>query len=340
MSLLEAEVRRRLWFTILEMIVQSSLDSAMPPRISYEDFDTEAPSNNNDDEIDESTTILQPHPRETYTCASMQLLLLDSLPVRLRVVQLLNGLQSELSYLDVLTLSSEITNACQACSKFVTSNRQAGVTSFQRNLCDYLVRRFLIPLHCPFASEARANPLFHYSQKTTLDAALAFISPEPDGCFSRLMATGGGMFREGFRCATATITLELLVQAESQRSEGTMHHNTRQLDFLKQAVNHLSGLSWERIRQGETNIKGPMFLSIVLAVAEAGDKDALCEFTMAKNARDCLVLCHHLLETRASAISLPSLNDASFTPPSTHGDQDGVGLDLSLDFFFQDADYL
>ncbi|KAI3332482.1 hypothetical protein HD806DRAFT_480732 [Xylariaceae sp. AK1471] len=340
MSLLEAEVRRRLWYTILEMLVQSSLDSAMPPRISLEDFDTEAPSNNNDDEIDESTTTLRPHSRESYTSAAMQLFLLDSLPSRLRIVQLLNGLHSELPYLDVLTLSSEIMSACQAWSKFVTNNRKAGLTSFQRNLCDYLVRRFLIPLHCPFASEARANPLFHYSQKATLDAALAFISPEPDDCFSRLMATGGGMFREGFRCATATITLELLVQAEAQRNEGTLHYNTRQSDFLKQAVDHLSVLSWERIRQGETNIKGPMFLSIVLAVANAADKDALCEFTMAKNARDCLVLCHHLLETRASTISLPSPNDASLASSSTDGGQDGFGLDLSLDFFFHDAGYL
>ncbi|KAI8629476.1 hypothetical protein F5Y19DRAFT_433113 [Xylariaceae sp. FL1651] len=337
MTLLQAEVRRRLWYTILEMVVQSSLDSAMPPRISSDDFDTKAPSNSNDSEIDESTVTLQSHPRGTFTSTAMQLLLIDSLPSRLRIVQLLNGLHSELSYLDVLALSSEIMDACRAGSKFMTDNQQAGVTAFHRNLCDYLVRRFLIPLHSPFASEARTNPLFHYSQKTNLDAALALISPEPDDSFSRLMAIGGGMFKEGFRYAMSAISHEILVQAEAQRIDGTFHRNTQQLALLKQAVNDLAALSWERIRQGETNIKGPMFLSIVLAVVDAADRDALCHFTMAKGARDSLILCHHLLETRASAIPLLSPNDASLVSSSLEGDQDGLGLDFGLDFFFPES---
>jgi len=342
MPILQAEVRRRLWYTILELLVQSSLDSAMPPRVSYDDFDTEPPSNNNDDEINESTTTLQPHPRSVYTSTAIQLQLIDSLPTRLRTVQLLNGLHSGHSYSDVLELSLEITQACQSCRRFALANKHAGVTSFKRNMCDYMIRRFLIPLHCPFASEARANPLFYYSQKAALDAALAFISPEPDERFSLLMARGGGMFREGFRYAAATITLELLVQAEAQRNEGTLHHNRRQLDFLRQAVNHISAMSWERIRQGETNIKGPMFIGVVLAIADAVDKDALREFSMAKNARDALLLCLRLLETRANALGsefLLSPNDASLASSSFDGDN-GFLLDLNLDFFFQEGGYV
>ncbi|KAI1126187.1 hypothetical protein F5Y10DRAFT_245346 [Nemania abortiva] len=334
MSLLEAEIRRRLWYTILELLLQSSLDSAMPPRITFDDFDTESPSNNNDDELDESTTTLTPHPREAYTSTAIQLLLIDSLPTRLRIVQLLNGLHSELSYPHVLQLSSEILRACQACAKFVNENRQTGVTAFQRNMCDHLVRRFLIPLHCPFASEARKNPLFHYSQKAALDAALAFISPEPDEYFVRLIATGGGMYREGFRCATSAITLELLIQAQAQREDGTFRSSTRQLDTLKQAVNDIAALSWERIRQGETNIKGPMFLEIVLFMANSPETDALCEFTMAKSARDSLVLCHQILEARAKAATLPSPYDGSLASSSLDGGPNGFELDFSLDFFF------
>ncbi|KAI0970164.1 hypothetical protein F4678DRAFT_437701 [Xylaria arbuscula] len=332
-SLLQAEVRRRLWYTILEFLVQSSLDSAMPPRISFEDFDTEAPSNNNDDEIDESTTVLQPHPRSVHTSTAIQLLLIDSLQSRLRIVQLLNELHSELAYPDVLALSPEITNACRACSKFATVNAGAGVTVFHRNYCDYLVRRFLIPLHCPFASEGRRNPLFHYSQTVALEAALTFISPVPDESFSRLMATGGGTFREGFRYAAATVSHELLVQAQVQRDDGTFLSSTRRLEFLKQALHDVAAWSWERIRQGETNIKGPMFMNIVLAVADSPHKDTLCEFTMAKNARDSLVLCHETLETRARAAPLPSANDGSIASSNLDGDQD-FGLEFSLDFFF------
>jgi hypothetical protein len=51
MSVLQAEVRRRLWGTVLELVVQASLDARMPPRISFDEFDTQLPSNVDDVEI-------------------------------------------------------------------------------------------------------------------------------------------------------------------------------------------------------------------------------------------------------------------------------------------------
>ncbi|KAF7184681.1 hypothetical protein CNMCM7691_006043 [Aspergillus felis] len=266
-SVLQAELRRRLWYTILEFIVQSSLDSWMPPRISFDEFDTEPPSNINDDMLDESTTELQPCPKGTLTATSVQLALIDTLSVRLRIVQLLNGLHSELSYDRVLSLSSDLIDALQACSHWVKDGD--GSTPLHRNLLDYLIRRFMIPLHYSFSNQARTNPLFHYSLKLSLDAALAMVSPEPDHGFARLMATGGGVFREGVRCATSAISLELLAHVETQRLNGTLHRTRQYRDFLKQAVRDLISLSEERIRQGETNVKNHMFLSMILAQAEA-----------------------------------------------------------------------
>ncbi|KAI1097360.1 hypothetical protein F4804DRAFT_347249 [Jackrogersella minutella] len=331
MSILRAEVRRRLWATVVEMVVQSSLDSAMPPRISFNDFDTEAPANVNDDEIDESTTTLQPHPRSTYTSASMQLMLLDLLPTRLRILHLLNGLHSELSYIDALTLSSEITDEYRICNSFMRDNEKSGVTAFHRNLLDYLVRRFLIPLHCPFAGEARENPLFYYSLKVSLDSAMSIISPEPDEGFSRLMAIGGGMFREGIRYALTVITRELISQIEAQRVDGTLHRNSQYIQLLKQAVDDMITLSVERIRQGETNVKGPMFLSMIKAQAEAMEEGIPCELKVAQSAKDSLDLCYGILRTRDGIISSPSPN-MGLTPTSLDGDY-GFDLDLDMDFF-------
>jgi hypothetical protein len=105
MPVLQVELRRRLWVTILEMLVQSSLDSVLLPRLSLGDFDTEPPSNINDEEIDESTKIVHPHPRSIHTTTSIQLALLDVLPIRLRIVQLLNGLHTELAYSSVANAS-------------------------------------------------------------------------------------------------------------------------------------------------------------------------------------------------------------------------------------------
>jgi hypothetical protein len=302
MSILQAEIRRRLWYTILEMVTQSSLDSAMPPRVSFDEFDTEAPSNSNDDDMNELTKELHAHPKSTYTTTSLHLLLLDSLPTRLRIVRLLSGLKSELSYLDVLSLSSELTKAYQSCSTFLDQSSNSAVTPFQRNLLHYLVRRFMIPLHCPFASKARTNPLFHYSLKASLDAALAIVSPEVDVGYYRVLHIGGGMFREGLRLAGCTISMELLAQVENQGLDRSSEYRK----LLKKAIKDMISLHLERIRLGETNVKSHMFLCQILAQAEAvelGNSLEQIQVVVAKSGRDSLELCYDLLQERALSAS-------------------------------------
>ncbi|KAK3311212.1 uncharacterized protein B0T15DRAFT_482296 [Chaetomium strumarium] len=308
MSVLQAELRRRLWATILELAVQSSLDAWMPPRIAQDEFDTNPPSNVNDDEMDESTTVLQPHPKSTFTSTSFQLALLESLPTRLRIVQLLNGMHSELSYHRVLALTSELSSALQSYStRFSADTKDSSNNNnnnnnnnnhfgpFHRNHLDYLTRRFLIPLHYPFAHQARSNPLFRQSVKISLDAALALISPEPDppaNHFARLMSLGGGLFREGIRCATTAISLELLSHVETQRGDGSLRRAPQYRGFLKQVVRgRLVELSAERIRQGETNVKSHMFLSMILAQVEAVEEGKEVEVEVARAARDSLAFC-------------------------------------------------
>lgn len=337
MSVLKAELRRRLWATILEMVAQSSLDSAMPARISPAEFDTEAPSNNNDDEIGESTILLRPHPDGIYTATSMQIMLLDSLPTRLRILQILNGLHSEISYMDVLELSSKVIDACRLCSRFMKENEENGVTLFHRNLLDYLVRRFLIPLHCPFAGKAHTNQLFYYSLKVSLDTALAIISPELDDSFARLMAIGGALFKEGMRSASTVMSLELIAQVEAERLDGTLQCNSRYRELLKQGVRDMILLSTKRIRQGETNVKNHMFLSMIMAQSEAIEAGTSCELKVAQSARDSLELCLDLLRTRVSSVSLGLTNDMSLGSTSLAEDEDGYGFDF--DFLFPDGGF-
>ncbi|KAI1323040.1 hypothetical protein F5Y16DRAFT_19883 [Xylariaceae sp. FL0255] len=329
MSLLQAEIRRRLWYTIVEMVAQTALDAAMPPRMSFDDFDTEVPSNINDEDIDESTTALHPHSKEAYTSTSLQLLLIESLSDRLQVVQKLSGLHAELYFSDVLTFSSRLTTACRAVNNFY--GKESRLTTFHRNLYDFLILRFTIPLHAPFACEARTNPVFSFSQTAALDAALNIITPEPDAHFERLMAVGGGMFREAQRCANAIVTMQLLARVEEQRRDGTLRRNTQHVSLLRQATETLATQSWERVRLGETNIKSPVFLAMILAFAENPDAG---ERKMAECAQDSLVLCHNLLRGRADALSLPSPNDGSLASGSFGDELDGFGMDFSFDFLF------
>ena len=338
MSVLQAELRRRLWATILELVVQSSLDSAMPARISYEEFDTEAPSNYNDNEIDESTTELQPHARSTYTSTSTQIMLLDTLPIRLRILQLLNSLRSELPYTQVLELSSELTDAIRACRKYMRKNEASGVTAFHRNMLDYLLRRFVIPLHCLFASQARTNPLFQHSLKASVEAAIAMTSHEPDEGFSHLMILGGGWFREGIRYALSAICLELVAQTDTQYQDGTLQRNPHYRESLKQAIRDTSSLFLERIRQGETNIKSHTLLEMILTQVEGMERGAPSEHEMAESARKSLVLCYDILQTRAATMPATTPSDTGLTVSGFDSGLDDFGMDFNMEyFFFSDA---
>lgn len=340
MSTLHAEIRRRLWATIVEFAVQSSLDSAMPPRISFDEFDTEAPSNINDDEINESTTELQPHPKTNFTETSLQLILLDSLPIRLRVLQLLNGLHSDLSYNDVLALDLALTDAYRAKACFLRRNDHHGVSTFHRNVLDLLLRRFMIPLHCPFASKARTNPLFHYSLKAGLDAAMAIVSPEPDDRFSHLMKVAGGLFKEGIRYATSMIGLEFIAQTEARRLDGTLHCNTRHRDALKQAMEDTIEIYAERLRRGETNIKGHLFLSMMMAQAEAIEAGTQRDLKMAQSAKESLEFSLAILKAQADNVSSPSpyIDDQGLGSYGFEDVERGFGLDWDLEFF-PDTDF-
>ncbi|KAF2993569.1 hypothetical protein E8E14_001445 [Neopestalotiopsis sp. 37M] len=338
MSFLQAEMRRRLWATILEMCSQASLDAAMPPRISIDEFDTQPPSNVNDDELDETTKPPRSRPRSTYTSTSMQLQLLDTFPTRLKILKVLYGLHSEISYLDVLKMTSDILDACRTSDKFLRDNEKGGVTTFHRTLMDFLVRRFLLVLHCHFAVRGRTNPLFHYSIKVSIDAAMAVLYPGPDEKFNRLFTLGGGMFREGFRCAGSIISYELLAQTEIACRDGPLHRNLHNTDFLRKALEDMMETSAEKIREGETNIKSPMFLGQILAQVDAMNLGIDASLPIVKSGRDHLRVCIGLLQERMDAISVIHPENIVFTPTEI-GDQDSLGLDFDLDFFLGDADY-
>lgn len=343
---LQAEIRRRLWATIIELVVQSSLDTWMPPRISLDEFDTKPPSNLNDEDLDESMTAIHPQPQNIFTATSIQLTLLESLPLRLRIVQLLNKLNSEPTYPLVLELSLALTEALQA-SASKTRHDSEHCTSFRRNLLDYLVRRFALPLHMSFSSLARTEPTYRHSRQASLDAALAILSPEADARFARLMAFGGGMFREGQRCALTAVGLELIAHLEAQRFDGTLGRTGAYRGMLKGAVRDLLSLSEERIRLGETNVKSHMFLTMILAQVEAVEAGMPVELQVARSARDSLELCYGILSARASSIA-ESLTASAGAGTEVSGvgengfesyNMYGMGVDFDWDSIMSDVGF-
>lgn len=324
-SSVQAEIRRRLWATVLEIVLQASLDTAMNPRLSDEDFDVEPPTNVNDDELNSATSMI-PQRDSVYTDATIQRLLLRSAPIRLRALKLLNGLHNTLYYPDVLQLSESILEACEA-SKAVM--KEFPTSQFRRNLLDYLQRRILLPLHCLFANQARTRPLFHYSLKRVFDTAVMIVAPAADPTFSRLMCRGGSMFREGIRYGSIIVGLEVLSQARVHADPISKNN----VILLKELTQNLIDLSIERI-QSETNVKNPMFLSMVMTQAETIEQGRPSQLIMAQAARDSLQGCYEILQARENALFLS--DQATGTSASPFNDMEGFEFDLDLDFFLPD----
>lgn len=140
MSALHAELRRRLWATILEIVVQSSLDIGMIPLISTDDFDTEPPANIDDCDIDETT---RDHPVSkssiTYTQTTLQIILLRSLSLRLRICRYLNHFRTVSKYDEVLELSAQMTTACKESIVMILAARSqnSSIKVTQLQVCTF-----------------------------------------------------------------------------------------------------------------------------------------------------------------------------------------------------------
>lgn len=349
MSVLHSELRRRLWATILEIATQSCIDSGMQPYISLDDFDTEPPSNINDDEVDESTNIPPPSKSSmVFTQTSLQIALLKSLRTRLEIVRLINNIHSEPPYDDILQLNAELVNACRDASILTQTQKDDSTvagrtpeprpTVFHRNLVEHLLRRFLLTLHRPSALKARTDPHFHFSRKICLDSALSIISPEADDDFSRLMVTGGGLFREIISHGAFTVCLELIIQLEEFGSDKMTLQRTRaSREPMIEAVRNILVLAEKRIEMSENNVNGHLFLSAALAQIDAMEAGTACDVAIFEAAKRSVGITYEILRARTAPAAVASQSDPH-DRQEMDGESlgDGDGRDLGFDFL-QDA---
>lgn len=274
---LHAEMRRRLWATVMELGLQASLDSAMPPMISMNDFDTEPPANINDADIGKETkTAPASLALTTYTQTSIQITLLQSLHHRLEIARMMGSFQSELSYDEVLRLNSDITDACRKAQLFQSTCDDPSLTPFRRNYFDFMIRRFILTLHYPWAIKARTDPRYYFSRKICLDNSLAAISQSHSVDYSSLLTVGYGIWRVMFVLPILIISLELIMQLEEEAlnplSAAQADRAKATREPLIQALRDKDMLGKERIHAGEVNIKCQLFTAMVLGQVEATEK--------------------------------------------------------------------
>jgi len=315
MSIFEAEMRRRIWATVLEMTVQTSFDAGMPPLITVQDFDTEPPSNIDDEDLDEHTALPPtPKPEHVYTRTSVQIELLKSLKTRLEISQLINNFRSEPSYDEVIRYGQDITKACNNANRLMKSYPASlpRPTALQRNLLDILVRRFLIHVHRPFAVRSQSDPRYYFSRKVCVDAALVIFfhsgaedlpadhPPHVVDDYTRLKTVGGGFFKEVIVDAAIIIIIELIHQLEEDAASGLPPSAASRAARAPQyqALHAMIDLAAARIRMGENNVKGHLFLSAAAGQVDALTTGAPPERCIAEAATRSAQFCLELLRAR------------------------------------------
>jgi hypothetical protein len=171
----EKEMKKRLWYTIAELEIQSSIDSGLQSSLTGLYFDTPAPANLPDEAILlETKEIPTSRPVEHFTSTSYLITALRSLPLRIHLTQLLNSPSSQLQYSDILHYDEQITSILADLPSW--SDTHAAIPSA---LLSLQLRQYLLVLHKPYAKQA-SRAQYRYSFTTSVETASSIIATHDD----------------------------------------------------------------------------------------------------------------------------------------------------------------
>ncbi|KAF2440990.1 hypothetical protein P171DRAFT_419065 [Karstenula rhodostoma CBS 690.94] len=167
----EKEMRRRVWLTIVELELQCSVDCGLPSSACGLYFDVQAPSNLPDETFAADTTqIPAGRPIEHFTSTSYLIVSLQSMPLRLHLLQLLNNPTTELQYSDILHYDGQLNAMLNILPNW--TDPRAGIPSA---LLKLQLLQFLLILHRPYATHAAVNKRFSFSFTACIEAASTIL---------------------------------------------------------------------------------------------------------------------------------------------------------------------
>ncbi|KAK2594603.1 hypothetical protein QQS21_007688 [Conoideocrella luteorostrata] len=288
MTIYRAEIRRRLWATILELNLQCAFEAGGSPLLQTTDYDTESPANLSDDQlVDENDgEIPIGQPADAPTESSVQLAILKSMPLRLNLLRIINDFQATQSYEEILRLNSELTKVCRELSQKLSSLRaksQRGccdINYFHVSVAEVFLYRFFHALHQTAIAKSFDDHRFYFSRRMCLDSALKLlhlwgISGPPsvkqaDGMveFRRIVDNGSGLFRYIAIQSLFFVAVELIHQKQGQAVSLGYLPSIGDLD-MRSCLDAAKTWSLDRIRAGETNGKGHCFVGACIGHIDA-----------------------------------------------------------------------
>lgn len=348
LSAYQAEMRTRLWATITELTVMSSLDSAMPLPSTLQNFARTTPLNVNDQDIDLNRKARPvPHPDHHLTDSSVQILLLKSLPVRMEVVRFLNNqIHQDQSYEVALRLGNELRSACREIATFFHSSQsqsQQGpslrMTDFHLRFLDLCLHQYILFLHRPFMIQARKDPRFYMSRKVCLESCMVITSyadrlnlpSDTLDDLSRLNIVGRGSFKGPLRLDVITaVGLEIITQLEEEAatrsSDCPSPFIADPLDQLARTaraplmrtLEHIRDQLLQIIALGNPSLKRFTFLSAILSITRALESGRPVKPAVYETVKESLKKCYSLLQASHAATISQNSSDQSVMMPNSN----------------------
>ncbi|KAL1595845.1 hypothetical protein SLS60_009535 [Paraconiothyrium brasiliense] len=168
----EKEMRRRVWLTIVEMELQGSIDCGLPSSACGLYFDVQPPSNLPDETFAADTTqIPAGRPIEHFTSTSYLNVSLQSMPLRLHLLQLLNNPTTELQYSDVIHYDGQLNAMLTTLPNWTDPRAEIPTVLLKLQLL-----QFLLILHRPYAEFATANKRFSFSFTACIETTSAIMT--------------------------------------------------------------------------------------------------------------------------------------------------------------------
>ncbi|KAJ5934295.1 hypothetical protein N7466_003842 [Penicillium verhagenii] len=178
----QAECRRRLWVTIVELDLQTSIAAGMPVMTPALDFSPLIPSNLNDTDFDESTTEL-PTPRsmEVETDTLAQIILAQSLARRIQTMNLVQHTKPRENIEERIKQGQVIEEYLQKIPipLKLSYDGENSDPAFRlgRVLLDVYIRRPLLSLYRPvLANHTHDGPPLLEIQRASLESSIIVLS--------------------------------------------------------------------------------------------------------------------------------------------------------------------
>lgn len=269
-----AETRKRLWLTVVELELQTSLHMGIPLALSWDDFDCPPPSNVEDEDLLYGSTSMAPEQDiATSTRTTFQIVLAQSLQVRMEIAKLINRVRFTVNANEIMGLSDSLASSLAEAPRQLrddpgsgdTSDELASCAAFQRSFYLFLMWRSMLALHRPVLLNLAyvEKEMFSVSRRYCVQASVALLAqleylseisvdtPLSGGIFHpHILCLKGGLFQDDIFHAAITICFELRLQLKDSKaplltgpisnlvSQSALYHRMALLQSIENALKY------------------------------------------------------------------------------------------------------